>query len=676
MPPIPVTETDGAQTPDGPGSGFDHVSRPPTDPVGHSHWIDELLRWREDARAAIPQLDLYERDDLAWARSAYVCGVVMLWDETFYDAGRNEFIVEEFLDRAEGEFGGYDALVLWHAYPRIGFDERNQFDFYRELPGGLSGLRDVVDRLHRRGVRALLDYNPWDTGTRRESRTDEAILAELVAAVDADGIFLDTMAQGPATLRRELDAARCGVVLQSEHLVPLERIGDHQMSWVQWPPSLAENQVLRNKWFEPRQMQHLVRRWHRSHADEIHTAWLNGTGLVVWDNVFGSVYPWEAQDKGRLAATRNAQRFFGEFFTDGEWTPFVPTGRPQVAASQWSWAGSHLWTVANRGTTVVDGSLLCHGLDQSSWRFYVVDAGIRELPTAGPAIEGTLAAGDVAAVLAVGQDTAPWVLEAIRQASAAGRLARPAPPRTTEAGAAAVVPRTVVPPRRDPDTARVPVAGIRRSFETRFLLRECGSLDPAPLADAEYPDLTGDIVHRIELELAPYAIDLRPVTNGEFLAFVEAGFMPAHGERFLHHLERAAADPDDPVTYVSPEDAQAYAVWSGARLPTPYEWQHALEGDAAAYGRRRVWEWTGSITSDGRNRFVVLKGGSEPRPATSEWYAESGPLTPDRAAKFLLFHPGLDRCSTIGFRCAVDISPRARGGPPPDSGPVPHGPRM
>jgi hypothetical protein len=34
----------------------------------------------------------------------------------------------------------------------------------------------VVDRCHQRGVRVFIDYNPWDTGTRREGKPDHDAL--------------------------------------------------------------------------------------------------------------------------------------------------------------------------------------------------------------------------------------------------------------------------------------------------------------------------------------------------------------------------------------------------------------------------------------------------------------------------------------------------------------------
>ena len=59
--------------------------------------------------------------------------------------------------------------MLWHAYPVIGIDERNQFDFYRDVPG----IRELVADLQARGVRVFVDYNPWDVGTRREPVADD-----------------------------------------------------------------------------------------------------------------------------------------------------------------------------------------------------------------------------------------------------------------------------------------------------------------------------------------------------------------------------------------------------------------------------------------------------------------------------------------------------------------------
>ena len=118
-------------------------------------------------------------------------------------------------------FNGYDALVLWHAYPRIGFDDRNQFDFYRDMPGGLDALRDLARRLRAVGVRVFIDYNPWDTGTRREGASDVDALAAMVGAVEADGVFLDTLHHGSGDLRPRLDAVRPGVVLESELDLPV-----------------------------------------------------------------------------------------------------------------------------------------------------------------------------------------------------------------------------------------------------------------------------------------------------------------------------------------------------------------------------------------------------------------------------------------------------------------------
>src|SRR6185503_10248057 len=115
-----------------------------------------------------------------WASSTYACGFIFMYDSLFYDRESGRYTIDTLLEHGADSFGGYDAVVLWHAYPRIGFDPRNQFDFYRDMPGGLAGLREVCRQFQARGVRVFLNYNPWDTGTRREARSDVDLLAEMV----------------------------------------------------------------------------------------------------------------------------------------------------------------------------------------------------------------------------------------------------------------------------------------------------------------------------------------------------------------------------------------------------------------------------------------------------------------------------------------------------------------
>lgn len=46
-------------------------------------------------------------------------------------------------------------MLLWQGYPNVGADARNVFDLLRSLPGGIAGVRSMVDDFHRRNVRVL-----------------------------------------------------------------------------------------------------------------------------------------------------------------------------------------------------------------------------------------------------------------------------------------------------------------------------------------------------------------------------------------------------------------------------------------------------------------------------------------------------------------------------------------
>jgi len=105
--------------------------------------------------------------------------------------------------------------------------------------------------------------------------------------------------------------------------------------------------------------------------------------------------------------------------------------------------------------------------------------------------------------------------------------------------------------------------------------------------------------------LAPFAIAARPVSNAEWLGFVEAGgyreaaWWSAAGWTWLRAEgmeDRSTArggPPDAPVCHVSWYEADAFARFAGARLPTEAEWERAAtDGRLEATGY--VWEWTAS----------------------------------------------------------------------------------
>jgi hypothetical protein len=313
----------------------------PDDPADWPRWRERLAEWREEARArTVYDGSAYDLPDLAWTQSCFACALVWLWDDLLFDHEAGRFTPDRLLDEADSAFGGWDAVVLWHAYPVIGIDERNQFDFYRDVPG----IRELVRAIQTRGVRVFVDYNPWDTGTRREPVGDAEAVAQVVRELGADGVFLDTMRQAVP----ELIAALPGVALEGESTLPLERIADHHLSWAQWFADSAVPGVIRARWFEQRHMLHHTRRWNRSHSEELRSAWLNGVGMLVWEDVFGSWVGWSERDRHTLRGMTAVQRRHARLLTHGTWTPLaVRSEDVSVVGSRWELDGVELWAVAN-----------------------------------------------------------------------------------------------------------------------------------------------------------------------------------------------------------------------------------------------------------------------------------------------------------------------------------------
>ncbi|WP_326834662.1 SUMF1/EgtB/PvdO family nonheme iron enzyme [Amycolatopsis rhabdoformis] len=601
----------------------------PSDPADRPAWRARLREWREDSRRRHGYTgEAYDRPGAAWAAQCHTVAQVWLWDELLYSFEDGKFTPERFLADAQDRFGGLDAVVLWHAYPVIGLDERNQWDFYRDVPG----LAELIKALHDAGLHVFVDYNPWDVGTRRGA-DDLTELAALVADFEADGVFLDTLKKAEPGFVERLEAARPGIVLEGESKLPVERIADHTASWAQFFADSPVPGVLRAHWYERRHMQHHVRRWHRDHSEELQSAWLNGAGVMVWEVVFGVWVGWSARDAATVRRMVTVQRAASELLLSGEWTPLAELAPEAEAAgvyaSRWELGGVTLWTLVNRGDTDYAGPLV-----------------------AGRDLLGGVPARGIGAVLQLAEGTADpaWLrdlLDALKSAphEAESRFphriaARVSPQRTSGA----------------PDGDAVTVPAGPYVLTVRYQARETGMYQGAPYVD-EWKPLPPRLHDARTLQRSgelgtAVAVAATEVTHAQFAEFVAAtGYRPAVEHRFLLH----GGDPDAPVTYVDLDDARAYCAWRGGRLPTEDEWQLAGETGGLRRGEPAVWNWTESEHSDGRTRFVMLKGGSDFRAEGSEWYIEGGRHAPDVSVKLLLPGLGLARAATVGFRCAWEV---------------------
>ncbi|MEO7245189.1 MAG: ergothioneine biosynthesis protein EgtB [Rubrivivax sp.] len=134
-----------------------------------------------------------------------------------------------------------------------------------------------------------------------------------------------------------------------------------------------------------------------------------------------------------------------------------------------------------------------------------------------------------------------------------------------------------------------------------------------PIADGGFAFDNEGPPHRVHL--APFELATRPVTHGDWLAFIDDGGYrrpelwlsigwdwvrsglreaplywqraePGAADWHAFTLQGAVpVDPHTPVPHLSYFEADAYARWAGARLPTEFEWEHAARQSAA-----RPWQ--------------------------------------------------------------------------------------
>jgi formylglycine-generating enzyme required for sulfatase activity len=631
-------------------------SKPRTcQPQEMSAWRSDIRHWRDERRLRVGfDPTVYDKPELKWTQSSFVQPQMMVHDRDFYDPTTGHYTVDKYLDELQSRYGGIDSVLIWPTYPNIGVDSRNQFDLVSDMPGGIAAVKAMVGDFHRRGVKVLFPVMVWDLGTRAEPGSLWTSLEKEFASIDADGVNGDTLDGIPQVLATDSASAHHPLALEPETgLAADEMINYNTMTWGYWNYVFTPS-VSRYKWLETRHMVNISNRWAHDHQDDLQQAFFNGIGFESWENVWGIWNQLTPRDAEALRRTSAIERAFAEQLTVPTWEPHTPTRNFGIFASRWPSDSQTLWTLVNRNTYEVDGGQLrlpkaegahyydlWHGVElqprpegdlilldfEMEARGYgailQTDKQLSDLPAPTQKLLAQMKQLSETSIDSLSNQwrSLPQTLVAID----------PAPQPATE-GHAAKAPSGMV---------RIPAAEF--TFRVNGIEIEGGDDEGV---DVQYPwEKSARRYHDHLMHIDSFWIDKYPVTNAEFKRFLDAThYQPADAHNFLRDWSHEGDSPgtfpsgwaNKPVTWVSLEDARAYAKWAGKRLPHEWEWQYAAQGTD---GRRYPWgNFEGPATPPPTTQAAAQQGDQAvpvvvPTPVATEPGAATPTPAPEKGEK-------------------------------------------
>lgn len=632
--------------------------------VSYTIWLDYYRGdWREGLRLMFQKRYLYDvepgtfddsilqREDLKWFRSCYAVNLMMNWDTRFFDYKDGKFHVKEHLARMKKLMGGYDVYSIWPTWPALGMDQRNQWDMFRDLPGGYTKLREVSDLCHSIGTKFFVCYNPWDESTRSNEGHFDG-MTTITRAVDIDGFVLDTKGGSSAELQQAADAARPGVIMYSEGMaVPVDMQGipsGRVHNALYYCPMLNLNKFIKPDFAIFRvaeEGKEAIRR-------EFNVSFFNGYGTEM--NNFGpGKFEWSDEQMRYWGKLLRIQRENGEAFVNFDYKPLLATLKDSIYVNEWPAAGKTVYTVYNlrpegfkgllfevapkEGTHFVD--LYAHDElipSQENGKWYIpvrVEAfNSYELGTNNESTVSAIA--QLPCLLNVSLKSDELTFSASRGDKI--RLWAGMPSYEKQPKEFSVREQTVRLLEQFPDYEGkfivqlfdgatlldeqvIMIAPGTPRLISRSIPTEAASKAPKGMVTIPagwfrcdnyrigdsfiaYPE---DMTKKGEsVRMKKFYMDKYPVTNAQYKEFLDAsGYQPADTANFLKHWAggRLPAGMENyPVVYVTLEDAQAYAAWAGKRLPTEMEWQYAAQTE-----KGNEWPWVQKTPVRRREDFIT-----------------------------------------------------------------------
>ena len=577
---------------------------------------------------------MFERADLSWIKESYLIILQMAWDREFYDRLTGKYTYLDVLKKETELFGNVDVFGIWPTWPRLGLDQRNQWDLYRDLPGGTGQLKTFSGLSHQLGTRLFIAYNPWDNSTRKEDHYKG--MAQLIRETDADGVVLDTKGSSSFELQAAADSVKKGVVMYSEGMAIIKDmpgiISGRVHNAIFLSPELNLNKLIKPDFSIFRVCDVGEDLIHR----EIAIAFFNGYGTEL--NMFrpGGRDENYRNDLDYLAKTTFILRQNHDAFMDIDWTPMIETTLDNVFVNRWKSGEKTVYTVLNMKPEGVSGKLF--KVEKTKGKHFVslwnhenltpvIDKGITFISanTTGwqTSYSGTRKEGSVDCIAELPDLLKSGIIGDSLKIKPTGNgkllIWKGNPTYQTFNKEFRILKDTTISIRdvfgiyegkivlqlienkrlKDENIFILKggkpwiISKVKRTKKSTFIPDDMvlipGSLSSYNVTNNDdfipYPDVNNDTV-----QIDSFLIDKYPVTNAQFYEFLNnTRYRPADTTRYLRNWNSGMFKQGQdkyPVVYVSYDDMMAYAKWSEKRLPTEAEWQLAAQGTD-----KRKWPW-------------------------------------------------------------------------------------
>ncbi len=585
----------------------------------HQRWLYDMQHFDQS---------LYDRPDLQWIRDDYFMLIQMAWDKQYYDYMNEKYVWNEFLTHYDPLWGNIDVFILWPTWPRLGLDQRNQWDMYGDLPGGLEQLRQQVQYAHAHNTQYFISYNPWDTDTRDQDHLKG--MERLLRQTNADGVVLDTRGESSQALQSTADRVKPGIVMYSEgmpvpkHMPTIVTGRVHDAIYL--PPPINLNKYI----FPENQIYRVLQLKEGELHREVNICLFNGYGMEL--NIMRAGRPdWMQREFAYMGRILKVLRNNSTLFSMSHYQPLIPVEADSIWVNKWEHPQKSVYTVYSlvpggfsaplirvdakekdhfvslwhheeldihrvNGASMVAAKtrafdrswldsrkesnidciarfsrLLQKQVDHDSLTFSA-SKGDRVVIWAGnPGYNTDKVEFEVKKqTLSLRETFGGHEGKFVMQLFDGNELIDETVFRITLATPRLITRLQRTPPADEPPAGMVNIPGGEYTFEM--------SKTEEPNIVLKYPDYQTPR----QVNIKSFYMDEFPVTNLQYKTFLDSsGYVPEDTVNFLHHWHNGEPPEsllDHPVVNVSLEDARAYAKWAKKRLPTDIEWQYAAQG--------------------------------------------------------------------------------------------------